>query len=275
MVNSLEVLWKSFEPIHSQYVFGIKESKRLEEVKSRFALLKQEMANTVTECQNQIEIDQAAERLLCDDQSSIKSDGSQHSQQSVSSTTSSSRKEKLRAVLIARKKLELAKTRAEDEAESARLLHEQNTKRELRRLQDETALAELDWKIETEYKEEDSLPAVDDPPIYLKPRVGKQQHSMLQCPLVRDSEPKETGPLPTPKSRSIFSSVTVPTRIPPKNGRAYDAEHHATNKANDSRTGIMGHQSPSPKHPQTNVRSVRSEKDGNGAHTPKDHVAAM
>lgn len=73
----------------------------------------------------------------------------------------------------------------------------------------------------------------------------------------------------------MFSSVTVPTRIPPKNGRAYDAEHHATDKANDSRTGIMGHQSPSPKHPQTNVRSVRSEKDGNGAHTPKDHVAAM
>lgn len=197
------------------------------------------MANTVTECQKQIEIGQAAERLLYDDQSSIKSDGSQHSQQSVSSTTSSSRKEKLRAVLIARKKLELAKTRAE-EAESARLLHEQNTKRELRRLQDETALAELDWKIETEYKEEDSLPAVDDPPIYLKPRVGKQQHSMPQCPLVGDSEPKETGPLPTPKSRSLFSSVTVATHIPPKNGRAYDAEHHATDKANDSRTGIMG-----------------------------------
>lgn len=119
------------------------------------------------------------------------------------------------------------------------------------------------------------MPAVDDPPIYLKPRVGKQQHSMPQCPLVGDSESKETGPLPTPKSRSLFSSVTVPTHIPPKNGRAYDAEHHATYKANDSRTGIMGHQNPSPKHPQTNVRSVRSEKDGNGAHAPKDHVAAM
>ena len=51
MVNSLEVLWKSFESIHSQYVFGIKETKRLEEVKSRFALLKEEMGNTVTECQ--------------------------------------------------------------------------------------------------------------------------------------------------------------------------------------------------------------------------------
>ena len=37
----------------------------------------------------------------------------------------------------------------------------------------------------------------------------------------------------------------------------------------------MGHQSPLPKHPQTNVRSVRSEKDDNNAHIPKDHVAAM
>ena len=41
MVNSLELLWKSFESIHSQYVFGIKETKRLEEVKSRFAQLKE------------------------------------------------------------------------------------------------------------------------------------------------------------------------------------------------------------------------------------------
>lgn len=39
--------------------------------------------------------------------------------------------------------------------------------------------------------------------------------------------------------------------------------------------GSWGHQSPTPKHPQNNVRSVRSEKDGNGAHTLKDHVAAM
>ena len=75
MVNSLEVLWKSFESIHSQYVFCIKETKRLEEVKSRFALLKEEMANAVTECQKQIEIDQVTEKLLRDDQSSIKVTG--------------------------------------------------------------------------------------------------------------------------------------------------------------------------------------------------------
>lgn len=103
------------------------------------------MTNAVTECQKQIEIDQGAERLMNDDNSSIKSDKSQHSRQSVSSrsSSSSSRKEKLRAVLIARKKLELAKARAQEEAESARLSHEHKTKRELRRLEDESALAEL------------------------------------------------------------------------------------------------------------------------------------
>ena len=65
-------------------------------------------------------------------------------------------------MFIARKKLELAKTRAQEEAEYARLLHEQKTNKELRQLEDETALAELDWKIETEYNEEASLQDVDD-----------------------------------------------------------------------------------------------------------------
>ena len=130
-------------------------------------------------------------------------------------------------------------------------------------------MAELDWKIEADYKEEDSLPAVDDPPIYLKPRVGKQQHTTPQCSLVGDSVPKETGPLPTPKSRSLLSPVTVHTHIPPKNGRTHDVEHHATGETCDSRTRIMGHQSPLAKLPQTNVRSVRSEEDGNDAHTPR------
>lgn len=155
LVNNLEFLWKSFESIHSQYMFGIKETKCLTEVKSRFDLLKEEVTNTVTECKKQMDIDQEAERLLHDDQSSIKSDKSQHLQLSLLSRASSStsRKERLRAVLIARKKLELARTRAQEDAESAWLLQEQNTKKELRWLEDETALAELDWMIETEYNE--------------------------------------------------------------------------------------------------------------------------
>ena len=130
----------------------------------------------------------------------------------------------------------------------------------------------LDWTIETEYKEEDSLPAVDDPQIYLKPRVGKQQHSTPQCRLVKDSEPKETGPLPTPKSRSLSSPVTFPIHIPRKMVALMMPNITQSVK---QMILVLGSWGTKAKHPQTNVRSVRSEKDGNGAHATKDHVAAM
>ena len=68
----------------------------------------------------------------------------------MSSKASSRKKEKLRAALLAKKKVELAKGRAEEDAELAR----QKVRMELRRLEDEAALAELDWKIERDYDEE-------------------------------------------------------------------------------------------------------------------------
>ena len=278
MVNNLEVLWKSFESIHLQYVIGINESKRLEEVKARFDVIKEEMTNAVTECQKQMEIDQAAERLLNDHNSSIKSDKSQHSRQSVSSrsSSSSSRKEKLRAVLIARKKLELAKARAQEEAESARLLHEQNTKRELRRLEDESVLAELDWKIETEFDEEDSSPDFDDLPSSMKTRVDKQQHSTPLDPSVEDAEPRKMDPpRPTPKITSTFIPATVPSHVPQKNGSSSDAECRTTDETNNPRRVITRYQGPLPKRTETNARNIKSEGDDSGSHTPKDHVAAM
>lgn len=61
MVRNLAVLWKSFKSIHLQYVFGVKKRKRLEGVKFRVALFKEEMPNVVTECQKN---DQAIERPL-------------------------------------------------------------------------------------------------------------------------------------------------------------------------------------------------------------------
>ena len=279
MVNNLEVLWKSFESIHLQYVIGIKEAKRLEEVKARFNAIKEEMTNAVTECQKQMEIDQAAERLLNDDNSSIKSDKSQHSRQSVSSrsSSSSSRKERLRAVLIARKKLELAKARAQEEAESARLLHEQNTKRELRRLEDESVLAELDWKIETEFNEEDSIPEFDDLPSSMKTRLDKQQHSTPLDPSVEDAEPRKIDPpRPAPKITSAFIPATVPTHVPQKKGSSSDAECRTTDETNNPGRVITRYQRPLPKRTQTNARNIKSEgDDDSGSHTPKDHVAAM
>lgn len=245
-------------------MFGIKETKRLTEIKSRFDLLKEEMTNTVTECKKQMEIDQEAERLLHDDQFSIKSDKSQHSQHSVLSraSSSSSRKERLRAVLIARKKLELARTRAQEDAESARLLQEQNTKKELRRLEDETALAELDWKIETEYNEEDSIPDLDDLHISRNSKVDKQKHSTPFALSVGDSEPKKTGPpQPSPKIISPFSSATFPTRIPPKTRHTLvEPERRATDVTSTHHDSITGHQTPLPKCLQTGVQLIKPKR---------------
>lgn len=273
LVNNLEFLWKSFESIHSQYVFGIKETKCLTKVKSRFDLLKEKVTNTVTECKKQMDIDQEAERLLHDDQSSIKSDKSQHLQLSLLSRASSStsRKERLRAVLIARKKLELARTRAQEDAESAWLLQEQNTKKELRWLEDETALAELDWKIETEYNEEDSLPDLDDLHISRNSKVDKQKHSTPFALSVGDSEPRKTvPPQPSPKIISPFSSATFPTHIPLKNRHTLvEPERCATDVT-------CTHQTSLPKCLQTGVQCIKPKGDNdNGSHTPKDHVAVM
>lgn len=77
------------------------------------------------------------ETYKCDDGISV---SGKSRQTSTSLKTSSSRKEKLRAALLAKKKLEPAQRRAEEEAELAR----QNAKRDLRRLEDEVVLAELD-----------------------------------------------------------------------------------------------------------------------------------
>ena len=238
------------------------------------------MTNTVTECQKQIEIDREAERLLHDDQSSIKSDKSQRSRHSASSraSSSSSRKERLRAVLIARKKLELARTRAQEDAESALLLQEQNTKKELRQLEDETALAELDWKIETEYNEEDSLPNLDDLQISRNSRADKQKHSTPFVLSVGDTEPRKTGPpQPSPKITSPFSSATFPTRIAPLNGHTLiEPERCATDVTSTHHASITGHQTPLPKCLQSSVQRAKPKGDNeNGSHTPKDHVAAM
>ena len=219
-----------------------------------------------------MEIDQAAERLLNDDNSSIKSDKSQHSRQSVSSrsSSSSSRKEKLRAVLIARKKLELAKARAQEEAESARLLHEQNTKRELRRLEDESVLEELDWKIEPEFNEEDSIPEFDNLPSSMKTRLDKQQHSIPLDPSVEDAEPRKIDPpRPTPKITSALIPATVPTHVPQKKGSSSDAECRTTDETNNPGRVITRYQRPLPKRTQTNARNIKSEgDDDSGSHTP-------
>ena len=114
---------------------GIQERKHLQQAEQRFKSLQDSMNDLIEECERQVKFEQEANK--CDDGISV---SGKSRQSSTTSKTSSSRKEKLRAALLAKKKLELAQRRAEEEAELAR----QNAMRELRRLEDEAVLAELD-----------------------------------------------------------------------------------------------------------------------------------
>lgn len=125
----------------------------------------------------------------CDDGISVS--GKSH-QSSTSSKISSSRKEKLRAPLLAKKKLELAQRRAEEEAKLTR----QNAKRELRRLKDEAVLAELNWKIERDFDEETGqLETVDD--------VDKVPYQDNLEPLLKGSESRNSKTQPCKKCRTL------------------------------------------------------------------------
>ena len=120
----------------------------------------------------------------------------------TSSKTSSSRKEKLQAALLAKKKLELAKRRAEEEAELAR----PKAKRELRRLEDEAVLAELDWKIERDFDEETGqLETVDG--------VDKVQPQDNLKPPLKESESRKSKP-PEPTMREMPDLTPVDYSTP-------------------------------------------------------------
>lgn len=55
------------------------------------------------------------------------------------------------------KSLDLARARAKEEAEVARMANEHKQRMELWRLEEEPSLAKLQWKIETEYNDEGGL----------------------------------------------------------------------------------------------------------------------
>ena len=56
-----------------------------------------------------------------------------------------------------RKSLDLARARAKEEAEVARMAYEHKQRMELWRLEEEASLAELQWRIKTEYNDEGGL----------------------------------------------------------------------------------------------------------------------
>ena len=90
----------------------------------------------------------------------------------------SSHKKYLKRVLVLKMKLDLARARAKEEAEAAQMAYEHNQRMELRHLEEEASLAELEWKTETEYKSEGGLTpstaSVLDATMFL---VNKRPHS--------------------------------------------------------------------------------------------------
>ena len=155
------------------------------------------MNDLIEECEKEIKADQATPQH--DDEISV---GGKSHHSTTSSKTSSSRKEKLRAALLAKKKLELAQRRAEEEAELAR----QKAKRELRRLEDEAVLAELDWKIERDFDEETGqLETVDG--------VDKVQPQDNLKPPLKESESRKSKP-PEPTMREMPDLTPVDHSTP-------------------------------------------------------------
>ncbi|CAH3191065.1 unnamed protein product, partial [Porites lobata] len=80
--------------------------------------------------------------------------------------------------LVSKMKLDLARARAKEDAEAARVAHEYKQRMELRRLEEEATLAELEWKIEMDNLTENKLPPVVPSALNTSTFiVNKQSHS--------------------------------------------------------------------------------------------------
>ena len=136
-----------------------------------------------------------------DDNSSVNSKSARAS--------TSSRKKPLKRALVTKMKLDLAKARAREEPEATRLAYEHRQKMELRRLEKEATLAELEWKIETQYDENAQAPGAVSPmftPTFL---VDMQPHSTPFISLPSDgSKENPTTVQPAPGVVNPIEALT-------------------------------------------------------------------
>ena len=90
----------------------------------------------------------------------------------------SSQKKSLKRALVSKMKLDLARARAKEDAEAARVAYEYKQRMELRRLEGEATLAELKWKIEMDNLTESILLRVVSSALNTSTFiVNKQSHS--------------------------------------------------------------------------------------------------
>ena len=247
------------DELHSKYLAGINERKCLEHVQSRYTSLKHEMQNIVTEFENMFYgagLVSGKFGMECGSPDRINEHDDNSSVSSKSSRAStSSRKKSLKRTLVSRMKLDLAKARAREETEAAWLAYEHRQKMELRCLEEEARLAQLQWKIETQYDENAQALGVVSPmfaPTFL---VDKQPHSTPFISLPTDgSQENPTTVQPVPgvvgpieastcladkklDSTPLNSiSVSVPDEQPSKQTTATGTPASGTSKPQDSVT---------------------------------------
>ena len=90
----------------------------------------------------------------------------------------SSQKKSLKRALVSKMKLDLARARAQEDAEAARVVHEYKQRIELRRLEEKAKLAELEWKIEMDNWTDSKLSPVVSSALNTSTFiVNKQSHS--------------------------------------------------------------------------------------------------
>ena len=210
IIDFLAEKWKVLEELHTKYLSGINERKRLEEVQNRYSNLKRNTHDVINECEGFLQKlgsppgnvgmgpglpDQDVER---DDNVSVYSKSS--------SGSGSSRKKSLKRALVSKMKLDLARARAREEAEAARMAYEHKQRMELRRLEEEASLAELEWKIETEYNDEGGLTAGAASPLDATTFLAdKRPHS---TPVTSDKI-EASGPDVNPGATSVTGKETV------------------------------------------------------------------
>ena len=186
--------WKRLDEVHKEYLSGIKERKRLEFVETKYSAMKDLATNVLEEFKGQLQINQLAKNDDALENISVQSDCS-HLSKALSSST---QRGKLRTMLLAKKKLELAKARQQEEVETAKLLKEMNARREIRKLEEEAALAEVEWQVETECNTNTDVHSIVD---------GDQGHIQHSTPIANPGKPSEVAPTCT-------STVKLSTRAP-------------------------------------------------------------
>ena len=188
-VDLLLEKWDRLEGLHGRYLAGINERKRLEHVQERYSTLKREVDDIINECEGLFRRPDPRHDELGmdrglpvwdpkqDDNKSVHSVATHVTKHSEASSVSSQKKS-LKRALVSKMKLDLARARAKEDAEAARVAHEYKQRMELRRLEEEATLAELEWKIEMDNLTESKLPPVVPSALNTSTFiVNKQSHS--------------------------------------------------------------------------------------------------